>query len=168
MTGGASSGMTMRDGGLFIQPVSFQLIEKSLMTQAQHFRRAAPVTIGLSHGIADHLNLQSGDPVLQSLLLAGLLSGFGFRDCQMFFSNRFRQVLYFDFTAAGQYYGPFHLVLEFTNVSRPMIGHQYFYGILRECLNIASEFFRILPEEVGCQQRNIRSNLAQGSHSDVN
>src|SRR5213593_1642702 len=168
MTGGSSSGMTMRDRGLIIQPVSCQFIEKSLMTQTQHFRRAPPVTVCLRHGIADHLNLESGDPVFQSLLLAGFLSRVGFRDRQMFFSNRFRQILYFDFAPAGQYDGTLDLVFEFTNVSRPMIGHQCLYGILRESLNFSSDFFRIFPQEVGRQERNIRSNLAQGGHSYMN
>src|SRR2546428_5867436 len=86
----------------------------------------------------------------------------------MFFSNRFRQVLYVDFAAAGQYDGTLHLVLEFTNVARPMIGHQCLYGILRASLNFATEFFRIFPQEVGRQERNIRSNLAQGRHSYMN
>ena len=123
--------------------------------------------MGLSHRIADHVNFESGDPVLQSLLLAGFLSGFGFRNCQMFFSDCFRQVVYFDFAATGQYDCTFNFILEFADISRPMIAHECLDGILRECLNIASYFFRILPQKVRCQERNIRSNLAQGRHSEM-
>ena len=58
--------------------VAFELVDQALVAQSQNFRGASAVTFGLGHRVADHLNLQCSDAILQGLLFtAGFVAGFG-------------------------------------------------------------------------------------------
>src|SRR3989442_6477371 len=63
---------------LFFEAVPLQFVDQALVAEAQDFCGATPIAIGLAHRVADHLDFERRDAILQCLLFARFLSRFGF------------------------------------------------------------------------------------------
>src|SRR2546422_4422105 len=123
-------------GSLIFQAVSFELVDQSLMAEAQHSGGAAPVAFGLGHGFADHLNFECGDAILEQLLVAALAFSRTFSDLQTLLTEVVREIFYFDFFPCREYQRAFYFVLQFAYVSGPIVCRENLESVLRKALNV--------------------------------